>query len=226
MMTVPPPKAASSQRSILPPAISMRVPVVSSAERVSSSSLETDAMEGSASPRNPRVAMESRSFTSRSLLVAWRSKASSASSRSMPQPSSTMRIRRRPPDSTSTRRSVEPASSEFSSSSLTTEAGRSTTSPAAILLATWSGRMRMRPMKLHYTLGSKRPALALGVDPGRERKFVPTPSGQGLGCGVGPEVKGALYGETFQATGRQPGFSIATREFAPIPYEATPRPQL
>ena len=35
----------------------------------------------------PSVAIESRSFTSRSLLVAWRSKASSASSRSMPQPS-------------------------------------------------------------------------------------------------------------------------------------------
>src|ERR1019366_3925122 len=62
-------------------------------------------------------------------------------------PSSAMRIRRRPPASTSTRRSVAPASSEFSSSSLTTEAGRSTTSPAAIWLATWSGRMRMRPMK-------------------------------------------------------------------------------
>jgi hypothetical protein len=29
---------------------------------------------------------------------------------------------------------------------LTTDAGRSTTSPAAILLATWSGRIRMRPM--------------------------------------------------------------------------------
>ena len=42
--------------------------------------------------------------------------------------------------------SVAPASSEFSRSSLTTEAGRSTTSPAAILLATWSERTRMRPM--------------------------------------------------------------------------------
>ena len=87
-MAVPPPSAASSQRSILPPAISMRVPVVSSAERVSSSSRETEAIEGSASPRKPSVEMESRSLTSRSLLVAWRSKASSASSRNMPQPSS------------------------------------------------------------------------------------------------------------------------------------------
>ena len=62
-------------------------------------------MDGSASPRKPSVAMESRSFTSRSLLVAWRSKASMASSRSMPQPSSAMRISRRPPVSTSMRKS-------------------------------------------------------------------------------------------------------------------------
>ena len=53
---------------------------------------------------SPSVEMESRSLTSRSLLVAWRSKASRASSRSMPQPSSAMRISRRPPDSTSTRK--------------------------------------------------------------------------------------------------------------------------
>ena len=39
---------------------------------------------------------------------------------------------------------VAPASSEFSSSSLSTEAGRSMTSPAAIWLATCSGRRRMR----------------------------------------------------------------------------------
>ena len=78
------------------------------ASAVSSSSRETEAMEGSASPRKPSVAMESRSFTSRSLLVAWRSKASSASSRSMPQPSSAMRISRRPPVSTSMRMLVEP----------------------------------------------------------------------------------------------------------------------
>ncbi len=43
-------------------------------------------MEGSASPRKPRVAMASRSSEVRSLEVAWRSKASSASSRTMPQP--------------------------------------------------------------------------------------------------------------------------------------------
>ena len=90
--------------------------------------------------------MESRSSAVRSFEVAWRSKASSASSRLMPWPSSLMRISRRPPASTSTRMRLAPASSAFSSSSFTTEAGRSTTSPAAIWLATWSGRMRMRPI--------------------------------------------------------------------------------
>ena len=70
VMEVPAVNATSSQCSILPPAISMRVPVVSSAERVSSIKRETEAMDGSASPRNPSVAIESRSFTSRSLLVA------------------------------------------------------------------------------------------------------------------------------------------------------------
>ncbi len=59
-----------------------------------------EAIEGSASPRKPRVAIESRSSLERSLEVAWRSKASSASSRTMPLPSSAMRISLRPPPST------------------------------------------------------------------------------------------------------------------------------
>src|SRR6516162_627457 len=103
-------------------------------------------MEGSASPRKPRVAMDNRSLTSESLLVAWRSKARRASSRIIPLPLSPSRISLRPPASISRRNSVAPASSEFSRSSLTTLAGRSTTSPAAILLATLSERMRMRPI--------------------------------------------------------------------------------
>ena len=81
----------------------------------------------------------------RSLEVAWRSKARRASSRTMPWPLSTMRMSLRPPASTSTRMRVAPASSEFSRSSLTTEAGRSTTSPAAIWLATWSESTRILP---------------------------------------------------------------------------------
>src|SRR5262245_21282630 len=148
VIDVPGASAASSQRSILPPAISTTAPVDSVVERVSSNKRETEAIEGSASPRNPSVAMERRSLTSCSLLVAWRSKASMASSRDIPQPSSLIRIRRRPPASTSMRKFVEPASSEFSSSSLTTDAGRSTTSPAAILLATFSGSTWIRPIEL------------------------------------------------------------------------------
>jgi len=59
-------------------------------------------------------------------------------------PSSMMRIMRLPPASTSTRIVFAPASSAFSRSSLTTEAGRSTTSPAAMRFADSFGRMRMR----------------------------------------------------------------------------------
>src|ERR1700722_18024649 len=51
-----------------------------------------------------------------------------------------------PPRSSSTLTRVAPASSEFSTSSLTTLAGRSTTSPAAIWLARSTGNVWMRPM--------------------------------------------------------------------------------
>ncbi len=88
--------------------------------------------------------MESRSSAVRSFEVAWRSNASRASSWGMPLPSSITRIMRLPPASVSMRTERAPASSAFSTSSFTTDAGRSTTSPAAILLATFSGSMRIR----------------------------------------------------------------------------------
>src|SRR5580698_6728821 len=50
----------------------------------------------------------------------------------MPEPSSMMRIRLRPPASMAISIDRAPASMAFSTSSLTAEAGRSTTSPAAI----------------------------------------------------------------------------------------------
>src|ERR1700733_14614703 len=53
---------------------------------------------------------------------------------------------RLPPDSVSMRIERAPASRAFSSNSFTTEAGLSTTSPAAILFATASANMRMRDM--------------------------------------------------------------------------------
>ena len=62
-------------------------------------------------------------------------------------PSSSTRISRLPPYSTVTAMRVAPASMAFSTSSLTTEAGRSTTSPAAIWLARSSGSWRMRPTR-------------------------------------------------------------------------------
>src|SRR5437879_6500744 len=131
-----------------PPANSMRVPSASASSRVSSSNRDTAAMVGKASPRNPSVPIESRSSADLSLLVAWRSKASSASSCDMPWPSSITRIMRLPPTSTSTPMVFASASMAFSNSSFTTDAGRSTTSPAAILFATASGNMRMRLMSL------------------------------------------------------------------------------
>ena len=51
---------------------------------------------------------------------------------------------------------VAPASSEFSSNSFTTEAGRSTTSPAAILLATMFGE-HVNPAHGRMRLGGRAP---------------------------------------------------------------------
>ena len=89
-------------------------------------------MLGRASPRNPRVATRSRSDSDAILLVAWRDSARAISWRGMPMPSSRTRISPHPPRSSSTSMRCAPASREFSTSSLTTEAGRSITSPAAI----------------------------------------------------------------------------------------------
>src|SRR5574341_190113 len=61
----------------------------------------------------------------------------------MPQPSSLTRMDSIPPPVISTLTRVAPASSAFSTSSLTMEAGRSMTSPAAMRAATSGGRTRM-----------------------------------------------------------------------------------
>src|SRR5579872_6391871 len=95
----------------------------------------------------PSVATLSRSSAFLIFDVAWRSKASMASSRTIPQPLSVIWISFLPPASTLILMRVAPASSEFSGISLTTEAGRSTTSPAAIWLATVSESTWMRPMR-------------------------------------------------------------------------------
>jgi hypothetical protein len=77
------------------------------------------------------------------LLVACRDTASAMSAPSMPPPSSRTRTRRMPPSSSSISMRLAPASSAFSTSSLTTDEGRSTTSPAAIWLIRVSGRRRI-----------------------------------------------------------------------------------
>ena len=98
VMVVPGGPGRSSQRSSFPPAISTDAPVVSS-RRAGFEQQPRDARRWTAALRRESRAWRwtSRSLTSLSLLVAWRSKASSASSRSMPQPLSATRIRRRPP---------------------------------------------------------------------------------------------------------------------------------
>ncbi len=101
-------------------------------------------MLGSASPRNPSVRIAPRSSWLAILLVACRSIASRASSGSIPSPSSSTRISFLPPSSIAMAMRRAPASSAFSTSSLTTEAGRSTTSPAAIWFARCTGRRWMR----------------------------------------------------------------------------------
>ena len=93
-------------------------------------------MLGSASPRNPSVLISVKSSAWRILLVACGKNAVFKSSFSMPQPLSTTLISSRPAFTTVISTLVAPASMAFSTSSFTTEAGRSTTSPADILLYT------------------------------------------------------------------------------------------
>ena len=117
-------------------------PWAAPAARVARRMRLTAPIEGSASPRNPKVAMRSRS-SSASFEVAWRSTASARSSAPMPRPSSLTAMRSRPPLSSATSTRAAPASIAFSTSSLTTEAGRSTTSPAAMRLTVASLRIRI-----------------------------------------------------------------------------------
>ncbi len=92
----------------------------------------TEPIEGSASPRKPSVVTASRSSSEAILLVAWRATAVASSALVIPAPSSRTRMSPMPPRSTSISMRCAPASRLFSTSSFTTEAGRSITSPAAI----------------------------------------------------------------------------------------------
>ena len=97
-------------------------------------SLATELILGKASPLNPMLATCSKSCKLAILLVACLDKAKGKSSLSMPQPSSLILINLAPPCSISIKICCAPASKQFSTNSLTTEEGRSTTSPAAIWL--------------------------------------------------------------------------------------------
>ena len=104
-------------------------------------SLEIEAIEGKASPRNPDVLTVCKSSKIRIFDVACFLKAFSASMRSIPFPSSLTTIKEVPPSSILIQIFLAPASNEFSTSSLTTDAGLSMTSPAAIWLIVCSSKI-------------------------------------------------------------------------------------
>src|SRR6185437_8799431 len=126
-----PPSTASDQASVVP------------RRRLVSVSRLTAPIDGSASPRKPSERMRRRS-SSGSFEVQCRSTASASSSALMPSPSSVTAIRLCPPSRSASSMRPAPASIEFSISSFTAEAGRSTTSPAAMRLTRTGGSCRMR----------------------------------------------------------------------------------
>ena len=128
--TVPQPSAAGRTAPVRPPS-TVTAAASDPAARLVSVSRATAPRLASASPRNPKERMSRRSVPS-VLEVAWRASARGRSAAVMPQPSSVTRISALPPSAYSTAIRRAPASSAFSTSSLTAEAGRSTTSPAAI----------------------------------------------------------------------------------------------
>ena len=81
--------------------------------------------------------------------VAWRSKQSTASTGLMPQPLSMTWMSVRPASVTTTVIWLAPASTAFSISSFTTDEGRWTTSPAAIMLAICAGRIFNLPIRAY-----------------------------------------------------------------------------
>ena len=134
-MVVPSGQPASFMSVISPPSSSTRQPSEEPLRQVVRTILETEDMAARASPRKPIVEMLSSPLAEESFDVAWRVKARPASSGDMPQPLSITLMKVEPPFFISTVIELAPASMEFSMSSLMTEAGRSTTSPAAIISA-------------------------------------------------------------------------------------------
>ena len=129
-----------------PALISSRVPSIARQKRLTASTWLIEAILAKASPRNPNVRMLYRSSSRLILLVACAEKANAISSAVIPLPSSLMRISFLPPSSTSTLIRIAPASRLFSNNSFTTLAGRSTTSPAAILFIKCDERIAILAM--------------------------------------------------------------------------------
>ena len=139
---LPAARAAGVTGPTRPPSTVIALACSASAGRLVMVSRATAPMDGSASPRKPREVMCTRS-SSGSLEVAWRSTDRASSCGLMPQPSSVTPIRLWPPSRITTSMWAAPASSAFSTSSLTALAGRSTTSPAAMRLTVVSDSRRM-----------------------------------------------------------------------------------
>jgi len=128
---------------INPPSMLMRYAASCCSGFEVSVSRETEPMDASASPRKPSVWISNRSSADCSLLVACRDMARGSSSAGIPAPSSVTIIKRLPASLVSIAIAVAEASIAFSINSLTADAGRSTTSPAAIWEAMVSERMRI-----------------------------------------------------------------------------------
>ena len=85
------------------------------------------------------------------LACKWRRKARCTSSCGMPQPLSVIRMKEMPPSLISIFTEVDPASIAFSTSSFTIDAGRSITSPAAILsIVIWSNTWIVAYFRLSF----------------------------------------------------------------------------
>ena len=139
--TVPAFRAAGFTSDIAPPESEIWAPSNPAARDVIVKR-PTAPSDGRASPRNPKLFMFKRSVPS-IFEVACRDKANGKSSADMPHPSSVTRINVLPPSAISTEMRRAPASIAFSTSSFTADAGRSTTSPAAIRLIAASSSCRM-----------------------------------------------------------------------------------
>ncbi|MBV6514698.1 MAG: hypothetical protein HPKKFMNG_00327 [Planctomycetes bacterium] len=145
-MVVPSWAAQARLGPSLPPSQVISLAWGSSARLETRRTRDTEAMLARASPRKPLVSTPKRSSALWILLVAWAARASSRSWGWMPAPLSVTRIRVLPASTREMATREAPASRAFSSSSLTTLAGRSTTSPAAILLETSGKSSWMRPI--------------------------------------------------------------------------------